>query len=193
MVSLETPADASIIERSLREPEAFSALFDLYARDVYRYVARRLGTEAADDLMAETFVVAFQHRHRYDLTRDDARPWLYGIVANLVSRHHRAEARRWKAMANSPLPGPAEPSSDGIEARVTAQSARGRLAAGLAALPRGHREVLLMVAWADLSYEETAEALDLPLGTVRSRMHRARGALREALEDLGTDEGGSHG
>jgi RNA polymerase sigma factor (sigma-70 family) len=189
----ETPPDASIIERSLREPEVFSALFDLYARDVYRYVARRLGPDAADDLTAETFVIAFQHRHRYDLGRDDARPWLYGIVANLVGRHHRAEARRWKAMANAPLPRPAEPSTDGIEARLTAQLARGQIAAALAALPAGHRDVLLMVAWADLSYEETAEALGLPVGTVRSRMHRARSALRAMLEELLTDEGGSYG
>jgi DNA-directed RNA polymerase specialized sigma24 family protein len=109
VVSLDIPraADAAIIERSLREPEAFAALFDRYGRDVYRYVARRLGLEPAEDLMAETFVIAFRQRHRYDLARPDARPWLYGIVANLVSRHHRAEARRWKAMAHAPRPGPA--------------------------------------------------------------------------------------
>ena len=190
------PADASIIECSLRDPEAFSALYELHAADVHGYVARRLGTEVADDLMAETFVIAFRRRHAYDLSRSDARPWLYGIVANLVRRHRRAEARRWRAMAHAAAPTQSESLSDAVEARVSAQAVRRELAAALAALPARHREVLLMVAWADLSYEATAEALDLPIGTVRSRIHRARGALRAALGELdlnATDEGEHHG
>jgi RNA polymerase sigma factor (sigma-70 family) len=182
------PADASIIECSLRDPEAFSALYELHAADVHRYVARRLGTEVADDLMAETFVIAFRRRRSYDLSRSDARPWLYGIVANLVRRHRRAEARRWRALVHAAPPTQSEPLSDAVEARVSAQALRRELAAALAALPTRHRDVLLMVAWGGLSYEATAVALDLPIGTVRSRMHRARGALRAALDELYLDE-----
>ncbi len=87
--------DARVIERSRDEPELFAVLFDRYADAVHRYAARRLGPEAAEDLMAETFTTAFQRRHTYDLSRGDARPWLFGIATNLVSRHRRSQARRF--------------------------------------------------------------------------------------------------
>ncbi|MFE4214729.1 RNA polymerase sigma factor [Streptomyces sp. NPDC056844] len=182
-----TESDASVVRRSLEDPDAFSVLFDRYADDIHRYAARRLGTEAADDLMAETFVIAFQQRRRYDLSRPQARPWLYGIVTNLVGGHRRAEARRLRALsrAASTAPGEgsgdAEPLADRVAARVSAEGVRAELAGALAALPARYRDVLLVVAWGDLDYAEAAEALGVPVGTVRSRLHRARKKLREAL------------
>ena len=95
-------SDARVIERSRDEPELFAVLFDRHADTVHRYAARRLGPEAAEDLMAETFTTAFQRRHTYDLERADARPWLFGIATNLASRRRRAEARR---LALSRVPG----------------------------------------------------------------------------------------
>src|SRR5437867_2774547 len=83
----DTVSDATTIQRSWGEPDAFAVLFNRYADDIHRYAARRLGTEVADDLMAETFVIAFQQRRRYDVSRPQARPWLYGIVTNLVGQH----------------------------------------------------------------------------------------------------------
>ncbi|WP_030594720.1 RNA polymerase sigma factor [Streptomyces anulatus] len=181
----DAESDASVIARSRDEPEAFAALFDRHADAVHRYAARRLGGEVADDLMAETFTTAFQQRHRYDPARGtgaDARPWLFGIATNLVGRHRRAEARRFKAMARVPaLTDHDEPLADRAADRVMARDVRRELAAALAALPARHRDVLLLVAWGDLSYEETAQALGIPVGTVRSRLHRARSKLREAL------------
>ncbi|MCX5410972.1 RNA polymerase sigma factor [Streptomyces sp. NBC_00059] len=180
-------SDASVVRRSLEDPDAFAALFDRYADDIHRYAARRLGTEAADDLMAETFVIAFQQRRRYDLARPHARPWLYGIVTNLVGGHRRAEARRLRALsrAESAAPGDGggdgEPLADRVAARVSAEGIRSELARALAALPARYRDVLLVVAWGDLDYAEAAEALGVPVGTVRSRLHRARKKLREAL------------
>ncbi|MEU8823761.1 RNA polymerase sigma factor [Streptomyces sp. NPDC048636] len=174
--------DASLIERSRDEPEAFAVLFDRHAEAVHRYAARRLGAEAADDLMAETFTTAFQRRHGYDLARDDARPWLFGIATNLISRHRRAEARRFRALAGLPVPAEHEEAvADRVAARVSAQGVRRELAAAVARLSARHRDVLLLVAWADLGYEEAALALGVPVGTVRSRLHRARSRLREAL------------
>ncbi|WP_419994229.1 RNA polymerase sigma factor [Streptomyces boninensis] len=180
----EADHDASVIARSRDEPEAFAALFDRHAAAVHRYLARRLGGEAADDLMAETFTTAFQQRHRFDPHRGqvDARPWLFGIATNLAARHRRAEARRFKALAKVPAPADHdEPLADRATARVSAHAVRRELAAALAALPARHRDVLLLVAWGDLGYEEAAQALGIPVGTVRSRLHRARSKLREAL------------
>ncbi|MFJ7969263.1 RNA polymerase sigma factor [Streptomyces sp. NPDC096324] len=179
-------SDASVIERSFDEPDVFAELFHRYADDIHRYAARRLGTEAADDLMAETFVIAFQRRRRYDLSRPHARPWLYGIVTRLIGGHRRAEARRLRALSRVASTGPAdggggEPLAERVAARVSAESTRGALSAALAALPARHRDVLLVVAWGDLDYAEAAEALGIPVGTVRSRLHRARKKLREAL------------
>ncbi|MEU9359664.1 RNA polymerase sigma factor [Streptomyces sp. NPDC048301] len=177
-------SDASVVRRSLTDPDAFAALFDRYADDIHGYAARRLGTEAADDLMAETFVIAFQRRRGYDLSKPHARPWLYGIVTNLVRGHRRAEARRLRALARAayaPSGGEGEALEDRVAARVSAEGIRAELAGALAALPARYRDVLLVVAWGDLDYAEAAEALSVPVGTVRSRLHRARKKLREAL------------
>ncbi|MEV6104182.1 RNA polymerase sigma factor [Streptomyces sp. NPDC051940] len=175
-------SDALVIARSRDEPEVFAVLFDRHADAVHRYAARRLGSEVADDLMAETFTTAFQQRHRYDDGRADARPWLFGIATNLVARHRRAEARRFKALARMPAPAEHDEAvADRVVARVSAAGAGRELAAALAGLPARHRDVLLLVAWGDLGYEEVAQALGVPVGTVRSRLHRARGKLRDAL------------
>ncbi|AEN11587.1 MULTISPECIES: RNA polymerase sigma factor [unclassified Streptomyces] len=178
-------SDASVVRRSLTDPDVFAELFHRYADDIHRYVARRLGAEAADDLMAETFVVAFQQRRRYDLDRPEARPWLYGIATNLVGGHRRAEARRLRAMSRAAAPdgrgAEGEPLADRVAARVSAEGTRGALAGALAALPARYRDVLLVVAWGDLDYAEAAEALGVPVGTVRSRLHRARKRVRAAL------------
>ena len=173
-------ADNAIVRRSLREPEAFTELFDRYADDVHRYATRRLGPAAADDVMAEAFTVAFARRGSFDLSRPDARPWLLGIATNLIRGHRRTELRRWRAMAAGE-----EPEADRVAARLTAEGERGELAAALALLSPDQRDALLLYAWAELDYQEIADALGVPIGTVRSRLHRARGVLREALAPTG--------
>ncbi|RAY14955.1 RNA polymerase subunit sigma-70 [Actinomadura craniellae] len=178
-----TAGDSTLIRESLERPEAFAGLFDRYAGVLYRYVSRRLGPEVAEDLVGETFLVAFDRRHRYDLSYDDARPWLFGIITRLVSRHRRTEAARYRALLRSPVDGGAECPADRVAAGVTAAAARPALARALAALPARDRDVLLLVAWGDLSYEEAARALSIPVGTVRSRLNRARRKVRTSLGD----------
>ncbi|MCW2913498.1 MAG: sig49 [Actinomycetia bacterium] len=174
-------SDAETIRSSLREPERFAEIFDRYYPEVHGYVARRLGPSLADDVTAETFLIAFDRRDRYDLARPLARPWLYGIASNLISRHHRAELRQYRALARvgpeQPVDGPAERAV----VRIDAQSTRGRLAAALAEIAPDDRDVLLLVAWAGLNGEEAAHSLGIPAGTVRSRLHRARTKVRAAL------------
>ena len=175
--------DAQLIVASHDEPEAFAGLFDRYSGMLYRYVVRRVGPEAADDLVGETFLIAFQRRDRYDPGYADARPWLFGIVTKLISRHRRTEAARYRAVERSPREVVTEGPADRVAMGVSAASTRPALAGALGGLSGGDREVLLLIAWADLSYEETAAALGIPVGTVRSRLNRARRKVRAALGD----------
>jgi RNA polymerase sigma factor (sigma-70 family) len=173
--------DAALIEQSWQEPEAFAGLYDRHARQIHRYVTRRLGDSVADDVVADTFLAAFRLRERYDLCRLDARPWLYGIAANLIGKHRRAEIRMLRALARTGADPVAESYADRADARLSAAAAQRDLAAALAALAAGDREVLLLIAWADLNYDEVAVALGIPVGTVRSRLHRARRKVRDAF------------
>ena len=173
--------DAAVIERSLREPERFAVLFDRHAPHIHRYVARRLGRQIADDLVAETFLAAFGKRHRYDVSHRDARPWLYGIATNLIGQHRREEVRQYRIrQAARPEPH-ASSHAERVAVDVTAQAIGRLLAAALAGLPDGDRDVLVLVAWEELTYDEVARALAIPTGTVRSRLNRARAKVRQAL------------
>lgn len=174
-------------EWSLTDPEAFAALFYRHAPAINRYVRRRLGAAEAEDVVADTFVTAFARRHRFDAERGDVRPWLYGLASQHIRNHRRAELRAYRALARLGADPLTEEFADRVEDRAVAQAAGPKLAAALARMSGQHRDVLLLVAWADLSYEEVAEALDVPLGTVRSRLHRARKTIRAALGDAEPD------
>ncbi|RJL30991.1 RNA polymerase sigma factor [Bailinhaonella thermotolerans] len=174
--------DATLIRRSLTEPEVFAELFDRYAPAVHRYAVRRLGPDAGEDVVSETFLAAFQHRHRYDLERADARPWLYGIASNVIGKRRRDEVSLYRAYVRSGVH-PAEVSGGLVEHQADTLAVNRPLAAALLRLRAGDRDVLLLTAWAELSYEETAAALGIPVGTVRSRLNRARKKIREELED----------
>ncbi|WP_432831604.1 RNA polymerase sigma factor [Dactylosporangium sp. CA-092794] len=164
---------------ALRDPELFAVLYDRYAAQLYRYAYRRVGPQLAEDAVAETFLAAFRHRHRYDAERAGARPWLFGILTRELARWHRAEAARYRALARTGVDDVVPGFADRVDAAVTAQALHGPLAGALARLSRGDRDVLLLIAWGDCSYEEVAETLGIRLGTVRSRPHRARRQVRD--------------
>jgi len=172
--------DAAVIARSVRSPECFGTIFHRHAPAIYRYIARRLGPDSAEDLVAETFLLAFRGRGRYDDTYSDARPWLYGIATRLIGRHRRDEIRFFRAIARTGID-PASEALDGqIIDRIAAQAARPELAGALMRLSQGQRDVLLLVA-SGLSYPEAGLALGVPAGTVSSRLVKARRIVREAL------------
>jgi RNA polymerase sigma factor (sigma-70 family) len=173
--------DGEAIAGSVEDPEQFAVVFRRHALDIQRYVVRRLGASVADDVVAETFLTAFRLRATYQRGRRDARPWLYGIATNLIGHHRRAEIRQYRALARTGIDPVAEPFTEHVDARVSARGESPRLAAALAKLPAGHRDALLLVAWGELTYDQVAVALGVPVGTVRSRLSRARSALRQAL------------
>ncbi|MDE3721044.1 sigma-70 family RNA polymerase sigma factor [Nocardiopsis sp. N85] len=177
----EAGSDASVVLRSLDDPTDFGEIFRRHAPALHRYVVRRLGRADADDVVAETFHVAFRERHRYDPAYPDARPWLWRIAANLVRGHHRAETRHYRALARTGVDPVLEGHADRVGERVDAASVSASLAGALARLSKGDRDVLLLIAWGELTYEEVASVLGIPVGTVRSRLHRARKRLRTAL------------
>jgi RNA polymerase sigma factor (sigma-70 family) len=192
---LERPADtgggmcddAALIVRSICAPECFAVLFDRHGPAIHSYVARRLGQDAADDVTAEVFLIAFQRRRTYDAAHTNARPWLYGIATNLVGRRRRDEVRLFRAIARSGEISPAESLAEQVTNRVAAQAIRGRLASALGRLSRGQRDVLLLTA-SGLSCQEVAAAIGVPPGTVASRLARARRKVRAELEDLNSSD-----
>ncbi|HET6296471.1 MAG TPA: RNA polymerase sigma factor [Kribbella sp.] len=173
--------DSRLIQLSIREPDQFTQIFDRYFSQVHAYVARRLGKDIADDVSAETFLVAFRQRAKFDSQAGVVRAWLYGIATNLIRRHRRDEVRAWRAGAKLPLTTSTPGHEDRIAAQVTAQGAGPELAAALAKVSDKDREVLMLVALGGLSYEEVAAALGIAYGTVCSRLSRARRVVREGL------------
>jgi RNA polymerase sigma-70 factor (ECF subfamily) len=160
----------------------FGVLFDRHARRLHRYCAGRVGPDVAEDLVSEVFCLAFKRRDRYDATRQDALPWLYGIATNLVRRRWRQESARYRAMAQAGEDhvGSDEPTQQAID-RIDAGGYTRLITETLAKMPGKQRDVLLLYALADLDYQEIAAALSIPLGTVRSTLHRARKRLQRAL------------
>jgi RNA polymerase sigma factor (sigma-70 family) len=172
--------DGEAISASLAEPSAFETVFDRHFAAVHRFVRRRVGLAIADDVASETFVRAFAGRARFDTGRATALPWLLGIAVNLISRHYRDEDRQLRAYARTGVD-PVFGNEDALVTRLDAAATKQRLAAALADLRPEERDVLLLHAWADLGYDELAEALGIPVGTVRSRLSRARTNVRERL------------
>jgi RNA polymerase sigma factor (sigma-70 family) len=179
---MSSPSDAEVIGRSLGEPESFGLIYDRHAATLLRFLGRRVGAKVAEGLVGEIFRIAFERRKTFDPSRASALPWLYGIGSNLLLKHRRGEARRLRASARMAA------DDETPNRRTPALDARllfPRVAAAIEALPAGEREALLLFAWEELSYQGVAEALELPIGTVRSRLNRARAQLRELLEPGG--------
>ncbi len=183
---MTSPSDAEVIGRSLGEPEAFGLIYDRHAAALLRFLGRRVGGKVAEGLVGELFRIAFERRRTFDASRASALPWLYGIGANVLLKHRRGEARRLRAsarMAGGCSATDRRASAAALDARVL----YARVADVMEALPDGERDALLLFAWEELSYQDVAEALGLPVGTVRSRLNRARARLRELLEPDGKD------
>jgi RNA polymerase sigma-70 factor (ECF subfamily) len=184
--------DNKVIERSVGSPEDFATLFDRHAVKVHRYAARRISPQVADDIVSETFLVAFDKRATFDVTVADALPWLLGIATTLLKQHARREAVAWKGMVAEIAAGVTPDAIELAGARMDAERSVKRITTALRRLSPGDRDVVLLYAWGDLDYAGISLALGVPVGTVRSRLNRARRLLRSAL-DIAIDKEIFHG
>jgi RNA polymerase sigma-70 factor (ECF subfamily) len=178
-----SPSDGAIIAASLERPQLFATVFDRHFAAIHRYLARRADGPVADDLASQTFVVALERRGTFREGERDARPWLYGIATNLLRNHRREEQRQSQVDAAVEATGPWVVEAAPALARIESAEQRAALEAALAQVDPDQRDVLLLYALAELSYEEIAAALSLPVGTVRSRLSRARAHLRSLLSN----------
>jgi RNA polymerase sigma-70 factor (ECF subfamily) len=185
---VEVETDGTLIERSSRgRPDAFVEVVRRHEVAVHGFLARRAGPAVAADLLGEVWVRAFAGRGGYDPAYPDARPWLFGIARNVLRWHWRASriadqpAGAGQAVAEDPW--------DAVIDRLDGAARSRVLLAAVRALPPAERDVLLLVAWEQLTPAQAAAALGVPQGTARSRLHRARTALRLALAtDLAQEE-----
>lgn len=173
-----TESDAEIVSRSTNgDANVFGELFWRHNGAVHGYMARRAGREVADDLVAEVWLRAFRSRENFDLHYADARPWLYGIARNVLSSH-------WRQLTKAPPLVPAVISDPWpeLEEHLNEHEQRVALLKALDMLTNEEREVLLLVAWEQLSAAAIALMLDVPASTVRNRLHRARVCMRSGLK-----------
>ena len=171
--------DSEVIRGSFGAPVVFGVIFDRHFESVFMFCSRRVDRTTAEDVAGETFRRAFEGRHSYDVGRADARPWLFGIARNIMRHDARRSVReaaaygRLRNISGSADTDPATFTVDALEAR----SSFARLRNALALLDPEELEPLLLHAWDDLSYKEVAEVMGIPVGTVRSRIHRTRAKL----------------
>ncbi len=187
--ALDTISDIDALAASVEDPEKFDVVFVRHFPAIHRYLYRRVGADLANDLAAQTFEIAFRRRTSFDPDRAEVGAWLYGISANLLRNHRRTERRQLVAFAKTGVD-PIAPDAFGpADARADATIAMRALARVLGDLRDDDRDALLLFAWASLSYEQIAIALDVPVGTVRSRIARARRQLRELVPGYGQEPG----
>lgn len=159
--------------------QAFGALFDRYADFIYNLAFRRTGSwDAAEDIVATVFLEAWRQRHQIDMQDRSIRPWLIGVALNRVRRYWRGVERgRRASLRLAPSERHEHDHAGEVSERLDAERRMAEILIALNDLPSEQREVIQLWAWEELSYEEIAVALGIPIGTVRSRLYRARARL----------------
>ncbi|WP_344829283.1 RNA polymerase sigma factor [Actinocorallia longicatena] len=185
-MSISGSTDEALWRAALDGDEgAFGVLFDRHHRAVYNYCFRRTADwAAAEDLASVVFLETWRRRADVRLDHDSLLPWLYGVATNVLRNHQRALRRHAAALARMPRTRD-EDDTEAVAARVDDRRRMREILDRISRLPRRHQDVLALCVWEELSYEQAAAALGVPVGTVRSRLNRAREKLREPLPTAG--------
>lgn len=169
--------------------EVVAGWFDEHARSLGSYAARRVGPGLARDIVSDTFRVACERFGDYDAARGSERAWLFGIATNLIRHHWRSEERRLRiqARAASGSPSAVDPLLR-VDDRLDASARYERVVDAVATLAPDDRDLLVLIAWEQMTSREVADVLGIPAGTIRSRLNRIRTQLAEIV-----NEGETHG
>ncbi|REE98328.1 RNA polymerase sigma factor [Thermomonospora umbrina] len=180
-MTLQTPTDAELWHRARDgDRTAFGTLFDRHSRAIYNYCFRRTADwSAAEDLTSVVFLETWRRRAHVRMEGDSMLPWLYGVATHVVHNHRRSLRRHRAALDRLPRPPDPSDGADDAAERLDAERRMRRVMATIRRLPRRDQEVLALCVWEGLGYAEAAEALGVAVGTVRSRLARARERLRE--------------
>lgn len=183
-------SDADVIASSLDDPKLFAPIFERHFAQIYRYLCQRTEPSAAEDLASDVFAIALNKRNKFVAQHDSALPWLYGIASRLLADQSRKRSRQATAYhkAGSQEPTETSPTSGALE-RIDAQSAARTLQPAIDALSERDQDILHLYAHGDLTYPQIAAALKIPVGTVRSRLHRIRKTLQKATTSNTTTTG----
>ena len=166
------------------DPSALATLFDRYGDRIHNHCFRHLADWAeAEDATSSVFLEVWRHRRRVQLHDGSALPWLYGVATNVCRNAGRSRRRYLRAVASLPSPQPEADHAEQVSDRVGSEARMRAVLDQVRALPAREREVLALVVWAGLRYDQAAAALDVPVGTVRSRLSRARARLAEEASD----------
>jgi RNA polymerase sigma factor (sigma-70 family) len=189
---MRQPTDAELWRRAVKgEPNAFGILFERHARAVYNYLFRRTADwSLAEDLTSAVFLEAWRLRGQVQLERGLALPWLLGVATNVLRNRRRAQWRYRAALERLPREH-VEDFAEGVHTRVDDERRMRAVLCALAKVPKREQDVFALCAWAELSYGEASVALGIPVGTVRSRLSRARARIRELADPDGHERGGS--
>jgi RNA polymerase sigma factor (sigma-70 family) len=180
-VTPEEQSDIELWDRAVHDDHrAFGVLFERHARAVYNHCFRRTASWAdAEELTSAVFLQAWRRRRDVRLIDDSARPWLLGVANNLL-RNQRRSLGRYRAALGRIAPAGAQPDpADDVAGRLADEGQMRRVLALVSRLPQRDQEVLALCAWSELTYQQAAAVLDVPVGTVRSRLARARARLAE--------------
>jgi RNA polymerase sigma factor (sigma-70 family) len=187
MHALSEAADSDLLAMARSEPEALGELSRRYSRPVYAYCARRTGNlDLAEDLTSVVFMEAFRGRRKLRLSNASALPWLIGVANNVVRNANRSLRRYRSALDRIPAPANGASSEEDTMERIGAQEAIARALEAISALTQREQDVVLLVVWSQLTYAETATALGIPVGTVRSRLASARAKLKDSFSITST-------
>ena len=180
------PSDSELWDRvRSNDQDAFAILFERHSKAIYNFCFRRVGNWAsAEDLTSVVFLEAWRRREM-ELPEGMVVPWFYGVATNVVRNATRSRRRYAQALARVPVPQPTPDFSGAADADLDDQAQMVAILALVGQLRREEQDVFALCAWSELSYEEAAVALNLPVGTVRSRLSRARVRLRELGGDFG--------
>jgi len=176
-------SDSQLIVASLTDPACFGVIFERHFSAVFGFVAGSTAVDKAEDIASEVFVRAFRQRDRYKPEYASAKPWLFGVAANLVADHYRNQARQNRAYRRVFARDAGDTGfEDNAVDRIDAEAVSPLLQNAMGLLRSQERAVVALFVLENMSYTEIAAALEIPVGTVRSRLSRARSRLRNLIE-----------